>query len=621
MVKTFEMNKIFSNEDLYESEKNSLKFELLSQISNRHDIVSLELEDGIIEITKGKLLLNLIIMRTFVNRGIQIKSTDLYLNDLVTKKNLDDYFDNIFKTHKDIDDLSNIFIDVLSELSDLSGEINVVVGNTLSLMDFLKMYRDHQEMRDIINYKFPDNVQYSEVEEKFKSMSKDIINKYNNMPESELYPYVKSETGINAQQLTQGISFIGLKPDIKGEVIEYIIQDNFLTGLTGIPEYLIDSIGTRLALSINYGSVRKSGYLTRKLSLSTMDVIHDHDFVDCGTKHYIEYDVSNKTKLNSIIGSHYYEINIDNSVNYDKLLTVDENSDIVGKVIALRNPVTCAGEEKVCRTCYGSDLSKVNQGKNTGLIAVQMFMDQVTQRLLSAKHLLTTNTVKIDWSEDFLKYFNINLNTIFFKDPDLSIRISESDIIRDEEEEEPTTIKSITVHKNGERVLEYDFPVEIPLEPVIEQMLEANVGKDVVINASDIDPSEPLFSFYVKNNEMTKSVQDIIDLLETNNHLGAETYHDMINYFSDLLIENGFGWLRLVHASMIVRNLIISDETGERLDFSKENLDQYDIIRVSKNILDGPLSKSLSFERINDQFGNPQTYTKSKSSVLDPLFQ
>ena len=71
---------------------------------------------------------------------------------------------------------------------------------------------------------------------------------------------------------------------------------------------------------------------------------------------------------------------------------------------------------------------------------------------------------------------------------------------------------------------------------------------------------------------------------------------------------------------MITAMLIREAETGKRLDFSKKDLDDYVINRVSKSVMDGPLSVSLSFERLNDQLVDLETYEKMDTSMMDYLF-
>ena len=123
-----------------------------------------------------------------------------------------------------------------------------------------------------------------------------------------------------------------------------------------------------------------------------------------------------------------------------------------------------------------------------------------------------------------------------------------------------------------------------------------------------------LFTFLI-----SMSIVLILDLIESSGHLGIEEYHGLVNKFNELLIENGLQMLS-VHAEMITSTLIRDKYTRQRLDFSGTQVDEYDIYRVSKAVLNGPLSVSLAFERLDEQLTDLKTYEKQEESLMDFLF-
>ena len=76
-----------------------------------------------------------------------------------------------------------------------------------------------------------------------------------------------------------------------------------------------------------------------------------------------------------------------------------------------------------------------------------------------------------------------------------------------------------------------------------------------------------------------------------------------------------------VHAELIASVLVRDLETGKRLDFSQDMLNAYKIIRVSKAVMSGSISKAISFERIKEQLANLDTYDKDEVSYIDNLFK
>ena len=80
--------------------------------------------------------------------------------------------------------------------------------------------------------------------------------------------------------------------------------------------------------------------------------------------------------------------------------------------------MTCASAAKghgICYKCYG-DLAYINNDINVGQIAAEGLSSIYTQILLSAKHLLESLVVKMEWSEGFYDYFQITFNSIALRE-------------------------------------------------------------------------------------------------------------------------------------------------------------------------------------------------------------
>ena len=140
------------------------------------------------------------------------------------------------------------------------------------------------------------------------------------------------------------------------------------------------------------------------------------------------------------------------------------------------------------------------------------------------------------------------------------------------------------------------------------------------ISSKAINEDDFIFKYQPKNNALTKSLQQILDLIESNDHLGITDYNEFVNKFCDLLIENDMDSINSVHIEMITSTLLKDAETHERVDFSHDTLRPYVINRVSKTVMEAPLAISLSFERLNDQLIDLNTYKKDGSSIKDYLF-
>jgi hypothetical protein len=604
--------------------KNELKSIILNDYAARKSHAKILIGSDVIDATLGKVLINLLIMKPFVGKGLKLSANDMFGFESVTEGNLDTYFDGIvtrFKSDVDIDfdDLRKVIGETINEMSDISGELNVLAGNSISFYDFVRLSVDNPEANAIFNQKISKKMEFDEIEEKFNALGKQIEQFFKTNKDTELYPFVISETGINRKQMTQAIGFVGLKPDIDGNVIPVAIEDNYLNGLKSLENYYINAKGTRKALITNSKMVRRSGYLTRKLSLSMIDRYHDNNFLDCQTTHLVYFTVKDSSKMEQIEGRHYHEIN-DSFESISELKTVKRNDQsLIGKTIGLRSPITCAGDKHVCKTCYGSELSEINRDLNTGLTAVNFLTEPLTQKLLSAKHLLTTNTVKVEWGDVFNEYFNVNMNSIYFADSEISIVFN--DQFEYDEDDELPYIKEFEIYDKSKLIGVYNSPIKllVDLKHLKSKDVESTDGK-YTISSKNFTEEDVVFTFQVKNNELTKSLEQIVDLIETVDHLGEKDYHGVANRFSDLIIENGLN-IASIHAEMIVSNLIRDPKTSKRADFSKKDLDEYEIVRVSKSVMNGPLSVSFGFERLDEQLVNLETYEKDDESLMDYLFR
>ena len=237
--------------------------------------------------------------------------------------------------------------------------------------------------------------------------------------------------------------------------------------------------------------------------------------------------------------------------------------------------------------------------------------------------MLSTKTDKVEWSEEFNEVFTVNMNTIYFlQDVECTVSFTKPKSEEFDEEEEMYYTDTLNILMAGnKKSVECKLPVRVFINPIllpVDKMKDDDT--EISINSKNIDDGEFIFKYQVKNTELTQSLQAILDLIENTDHLGIHDYNDFVNKFDDLLIENDLDYINSIHIEMISAVLIRDAETGKRLDFSQEKLNDYVIIRLSKSVMDGPLAVSLAFERLNDQLSDLSTYEKDEVSMMDNLF-
>ena len=104
--------------------------------------------------------------------------------------------------------------------------------------------------------------------------------------------------------------------------------------------------------------------LARTLSMST-------EVSDCGSKHLVGYDISNKNVLKKLSGK-YYKLDKDNENEDLKLLDFKNDKHLIGQKIYVRSAATCAlGNNCVCAKCIG-ETAVTNHDIADGLSAFEL---------------------------------------------------------------------------------------------------------------------------------------------------------------------------------------------------------------------------------------------------------
>jgi hypothetical protein len=527
----------------------------------------------------------------------------------------------------------------LKYLADLSGSCNIQSGTTINIYDLLKLYSENEEFRDLVNLEIPDG-EFSDIEKNVNKQFKDVMDILRE--EDTCYkPYFRSKTGINEKQFKEIISSIGLKSDLDGTIIPYIIQANYFRGLSNLIEFYIIAILARKALITSHKKVKDSGYLTRKISMLLIDTMLSDDVDDCETDEYVPVEITDEETA-----SRYdlrYFLNDDDEL---ECFNSEYHKELIGKTLQFRSPIKCkCSDGRVCHTCYG-DLYRVNKNIHIGIEATLELTEQLTQKLLSAKHLQQTFSEIINWVKEFNKNFIVDKNYVYVnpdKEKSGSSLVFDEDSMSEPDEENRIAVSSFIIKsKNGNEV-EVPLPDNVTLyfTDSAEETILSNPFRDansriIVAFKSLLEDESPVFQFSMKNNELSSSLNAIVNIIESANHpdpdekdekgkpVSIDDIDILTNKFIKLL-NNGGIHLSAVHAELILRALVRSkkDHTirPERFDNKDDENEGYDILKVSDAIIESPSSSvSLSFEQIKKQLQSPELYKKHGTSILDILY-
>lgn len=158
---------------------------------------------------------------------------------------------------------------------------------------------------------------------------------------------------------------------------------------------------------------------------------------------------------------------------------------------------------------------------------------------------------------------------------------------------------------------------------ITEDALDAMKKGKGLIYFKDLNDDVKLFEMVIMNKELTKSLYDLMNLLNKNSEEeNGETINSMAQKFLDLLVESKID-ANVIAAELISNRLIRSCiHKYERPDFTAKELEPYEIITVSRALEHNksPLL-GLSFQNIKKQFLSDELFEERNSeSYIDPFY-
>jgi hypothetical protein len=366
----------------------------------------------VIDLSITDYFFNLIMWYLIVRTGEQIKPRHLFFEEAITRKAIKNYIDKFFievnrKKLSNIE-LNNIIDDTLHQYAKVD-IFYAYLANTINLEDTISLMKQNDEFNNIIHADLS-NIPLEDVRDVGQNLTSRAIDIMKNSKHLLGYDHCladswRAKEGINEKQYKEFAINIGSKPNGMGGVYPVIINKSFITGgVNDLMSYLIESSTGRIAQILSKNNVGDSGHFARLLGLNNTDTfLHEDPNYVCDTKNFQEQYI---TKDNLKMFKDRYYRRIPNGMEY---IIKETDTFLIGETILLRSPMTCASHtrgEGICYRCYG-DLAYTNNDINIGKIAAEEISSKLTQILLSAKHLLETVIKKIEWTESFFDYFEI----------------------------------------------------------------------------------------------------------------------------------------------------------------------------------------------------------------------
>lgn len=568
----------------------------------------------------------------------EISSRYLYFEEAITKSSIKKYIDqNFIKPnikYLDILTLNQTIDRAIGKFRDLAN-FQMYLGNSMNLKDTIDLMNQYPEFNDAIHLDISNTLLEDVKERGMQAINTQI--QYIKKSDHCLSDAFIAGEAVNAKQYKEVAANIGTKPDGLGSVFPVPIQGSFINGgLKTVEEVVEESSVGRIAQILKKKNVGDSGSFARKLGLNNQDsFLHKDPEYVCDSRNFQPVEIKNSDILD-MFNMRYYRFYEDGP---EYLLDSDKDRHLIGQTLYFRSPMTCASAargEGICYRCYG-DLAYVNRDINIGQMAAELLSAIYTQILLSAKHLLESAIVKLNWTPIFHKVFSVAFNLITLKEDmnykGMKLIIDPDEIIDDESDEEdlddPTGESSsgsyvtyVTVQLpdgTKEEVKTSDSDQLFLHQDLISYLEDADINEESGLYELDMNKMKDvvLFNIDVRNNELSKTMNTIMHIID--NKAGTKSYNrkSILQAFIDNNLAGGIK-LNSVHFEVLLMNQIRAKDDILRLPEWAHRNEDYQILTLREALKN---NRSISI-RLQANQGvktliHPDNRKISEPSIMD----
>jgi hypothetical protein len=351
--------------------------------------------------------------------------TNYFTNGIYTSKTINKCFevmleaivDAFIRPVNDRSFLPHVYERMYKVFNEIYNELiydNVNYAVSINIMDFLEIQFDPEliaSMQDVYKLKTLDTVNKT-----YEVLERIIYNK----PELKNNIIAKGYISgtFNANQIKQMLASRGYVTEIDSSIFKWPIASSFTLGLSDIYDITIESRSGAKALFLSNRAVQESEYSAREMQLVTMMVEKLVDG-DCGNKDYLMWfvrgpEITGKSDIDNLAGKRY----LNEETGKEEVIT-KRHKFLEGKTIKLRTAMNCKLTDKrhICTSCFGDLSYGIHDFTSIGHICSTTLTQQITQNILSTKHITsnaTTGDIVLDKTAQ--EFFNIkNKNGYSFK--------------------------------------------------------------------------------------------------------------------------------------------------------------------------------------------------------------
>ena len=467
-----------------------------------------------------------------------------------------------YLTEKDVEDIYNNIENTLSEYSYSTEESGAIISESsyilkclngvfayadLMIFDadnlFLDHYKASEVIREINNTEYPPTAQTAEIiaenKKKCEMLYKEMIRLGNPLFRANKYVTILKdkqleELFINNAQIPDGENIIPVTMNGNG----------FKAGYDNLISLYAAAIAARVPNLMNGKHMGKTGYFGRNMWILTYGTISSTMW-DCGSKNLIPVTID-EVELRMKEGRYY---SLDPSGNLLKVLSRNDKH-LIGKKVWFRSPCTCNLLEDCCYTCYGTIALKVGELPGGFIYTTEIMTGIIGQRILSAKHLLKTNSEPVEMTQNFNDWFTFTNSAIV---PNSEKRF---DIyIKDDYTDNISENITFYIGKDLKPVSVAHYANAYIPDELLKDMKDVYIGDDLYHKISSfkvLDAGVPLCEITPINIMMTAKYFNLNRLFESNMSK-YESFEEVVSTLTHLL--DGTIPILSVHGEIIIGHL------------------------------------------------------------------
>lgn len=584
-----------------------------------------------LQLPANNFISNLVIWYGFM----EMERTDVLNEDYIldfskpnTIKVITDYMeDMIFPLFEgDFHSKNKLCDEIFHNIRAISNAFCLLMGMSISMYDIYQAEKANPEISELIFGSIDPNLQPVEIEQELSRRADRLIELFS-ITDCDLKPLLVSGKNISKGQFKEMFVKIGMKSDINGNTIPFLLDTNLVVGGLSKPSYqYIEAGSARKSLIMQKQAMGEPGAFSKRINmLATSPGYLREDYETCNSVNFITYRIEDDTWLRLLDQRYYYD-----SRGELRLLNYKKDKNLIGKMINFASPCTCSSKTGICKKCYG-ELFDINKDMfSVGSYAATKASNPLGQIVLSSKHYQGTDSSIITFPEEFDDIFELNSTEISLSDnptndDELFIVLDEVLVEQNDDKDYYYTkgfrmvdVKGKTVYNiaedNGsniylsDRLARYYRRMKNPMAPI-------------PLDAVTDDNDSTVFQVEIKNKELTepiKMIERILNKESTSSHSLSEICQILAEGFIDIGIQ-----INLVHIETIIKGLIRKKSNILEYPDWTRNGDPEDVcvIPVNNGLKNNPSALvSLSYGYLRQQLISPELYEKNAPSHLDALF-